>query len=117
VLWHHLQRQAPRQLARERRGLASFGFADLEYAMCFNCALAWHCPYGYPGLMRVCDKIIEAKGCIVPDKNFRTGRRARKIHGEGECKTKLRKRERKSTYLLRLSVNPALKGAYCGIAI
>jgi hypothetical protein len=28
------------------RGLDSFGFADLEYAMCFNCALAWHCPYG-----------------------------------------------------------------------
>ena len=24
------------------RGLDSFGFADLEYAMCFNCALAWH---------------------------------------------------------------------------
>jgi hypothetical protein len=30
------------------RGLGSFGFADLEYAMCFNCALAWHCPYGEP---------------------------------------------------------------------
>jgi hypothetical protein len=30
------------------RGLESFGFADLEYAMCFNCALAWHCPYGDP---------------------------------------------------------------------
>jgi hypothetical protein len=30
------------------RGLDSFGFADLEYAMCFNCALAWHCPYGDP---------------------------------------------------------------------
>ena len=24
------------------RGLDSFGFADLEHAMCFNCALAWH---------------------------------------------------------------------------
>jgi hypothetical protein len=24
------------------RGLGSFGFADFEYAMCFNCALAWH---------------------------------------------------------------------------
>ena len=32
---------------------------------------------------RVCDKIIEAKGFIVPDENFRTGRRARKMHGEG----------------------------------
>jgi hypothetical protein len=28
------------------RGLDSPGFADLEYAICFNCALAWHCPYG-----------------------------------------------------------------------
>ena len=28
------------------RGLDFFGFADLEYAMCFNCALAWHYPYG-----------------------------------------------------------------------
>jgi hypothetical protein len=30
------------------RGLGSFGFADLEYAMCFNCALAWYCDYGDP---------------------------------------------------------------------
>ena len=30
------------------RGLGSFGFADLEYAMCFNCALAWHYDYGDP---------------------------------------------------------------------
>ena len=101
------------------RGLDSFGSADLEYAMCFNCALAWHYPYGDPrrifgqgtpkevwylmeqtwtvvgiptnaritegisGWERVCDKIIEAKGCIVPDENFRTGRRARNMHGEG----------------------------------
>jgi len=28
------------------RGLDSFGFADLDYAMCFDYALAWHCPYG-----------------------------------------------------------------------
>jgi hypothetical protein len=84
------------------RGLGSFGFADLGYAMCFNYALAWHCPYGEPrrifglgtpkevwylveqtwtvvgapsnarvteensGWEWVCDKIIEAKGCIVP---------------------------------------------------
>lgn len=32
-------------------------------------------------------KNIEAKGCIVPDENFRTGDRARKIHGEGKLKT------------------------------
>ena len=35
------------------------------------------------GCELVCDKIIEAKGCVVPDENFRTGRRARKTHGEG----------------------------------
>ena len=27
-------------------GLDSFGLAGLEYAMCFNCALAWHYSYG-----------------------------------------------------------------------
>jgi hypothetical protein len=116
--------------------------------MCFNCALAWHYPYGNPrrifgqgtpkevwylmeqtwtavrapsnaritegisGWERVCDKITEAKGCIVPDENFRTGRRARKMHGEGERNTKLRKRDRKSTHLLHLPVHPALMGAY-----
>jgi hypothetical protein len=63
------------------------------------------------GWERVYDKIIEAKGCIAPDKNFRTGRRARKMHGEGERKTKLRKRDRKSTHLLHLPVHPALMGA------
>jgi hypothetical protein len=30
------------------RGLDSYGFADLEYAMCFNCALSWVYPYGDP---------------------------------------------------------------------
>jgi hypothetical protein len=51
-------------------------------------------------------KIIEAKGCIVSDENFRTGRRARKRHGERGCKTKLRKRGRKSTHLLHFPVLP-----------
>ena len=64
------------------------------------------------GWERVCDKIIEAKGTIVLDENFRTGRRARKMHGEGDRKTKLRKRNRKSTHLLELPEHPALKGAY-----
>jgi hypothetical protein len=67
---------------------------------------------GISGWERVCDKIIEAKGCIIPDENFRTGRRARKIHGEGGRKTKLRKRDRKTTHLLDLPVCPALKRAY-----
>ena len=34
------------------------------------------------------------------------------MHGEGERKTKLRKRDRKSTHLLDLPVNPSLMGAY-----
>jgi hypothetical protein len=64
------------------------------------------------GWERVCDKIIEAKGCIVPDENFRTGRRTRKLRGEGGRKTKLRKRDRKTTHPLDLPAHPALKGAY-----
>jgi len=32
--------------AHWRTPCISTGFADLEYAMCFNCALAWHCPCG-----------------------------------------------------------------------
>ena len=59
------------------------------------------------GWERVCDKIIEAKGTIVPDENFRTGRRARKMHGEGDRKTKLRKRDRKSTHLLERAMGAA----------
>ena len=55
------------------------------------------------------EKIIEAKGCIVPDENFRTGHRARKVHGEGVRKTKLRKRDRKNTMNLELPVHPGLK--------
>jgi len=57
------------------------------------------------GWERVCGKIIEAKGTIVPDENFRTGRRARKMHGDGERKIKLRKRYRKSTHLLLVHPN------------
>ena len=62
------------------------------------------------GLFMVAE--VKAKGTIVPDENFRTGRRARKMHGEGERKTKLRKCDRKSTHLLALPVHPALMGAY-----
>ena len=103
--------------------------------MCLKCALSWVYPYGDPrrifgqgavagapynarikddisGWERVCDKITEAGGNIVLDKNFRTGRRAQKMHGEGDRKTNLRKRDRKSTHLLELPVHPALQGAY-----
>ena len=60
----------------------------------------------------VCDKIIEAKGCFVPDEIFRTGHRARRIHGEEERMTKLRKRDRKSAMYQELPVHPGLKSAY-----
>jgi hypothetical protein len=64
------------------------------------------------GWERVCRKIVEANGCIVLDENFRTGRRARKMHGEGMRTTKLRKRDRKSTLALQLPIHPSLQGAY-----
>ena len=64
------------------------------------------------GWERLYDKIIEAKSTIVLDENFRTGWRARKIHGEGDRKTKLRKREGRRKHLLELPIHPALKGAY-----
>jgi hypothetical protein len=62
---------------------------------------------GISGWERVSDKIIEAKGCIVPDENFRTGRHARKIHEEGRRKTKLqRKRDCKGAHLLPSRCTP-----------
>jgi len=39
------------------------------------------------GWERVCGKTIEAKGTIFPDENFRTGRHARKMHGERRGET------------------------------
>jgi hypothetical protein len=60
----------------------------------------------------LCDKIIETKGTTVLDENFRTGRRAQKMHGEGGRKINLRKYEGRSKYLLELPIDPALKGAY-----
>ena len=55
------------------------------------------------------------QGLHRPGQKFRTGRRARKMHGEGGRKTKLHKRDRKSTHLLKLPVHPALMGAYKGL--
>jgi hypothetical protein len=66
---------------------------------------------GVSGWELECDKKTEAKGTIVLDENFRTGRRARKMHGEGDRKTKFRKREGRSNHLLELPIHPALKGA------
>ena len=65
------------------------------------------------GWERVRNKIVEAKGCIVLDENFRTGRRARKMHGEGMRATKLRKRDRKSTHASELPIPPFSKMGIC----
>jgi len=67
---------------------------------------------GISGWERVCGNITEAMSSIVLDKNFRTGRHARKVHGEGARKAKLRKRDRKSTHILGLPVHLALMGAH-----
>jgi hypothetical protein len=48
VRWHHLQRPIPGNSPENARGHYSFCFAVFEYATCFNCALARHCPYGDP---------------------------------------------------------------------
>ncbi len=58
----------------------------------------------------MCSKIVEAKGFVL-DENFRTGRRARKMHGEGMTATKLRKRDRKSTHALELPIHLSLTRA------
>lgn len=64
------------------------------------------------GWERVCQKIVAAEGCIVPDENFRTGRRERKMHGDGNRKTRLRTRDRISTQNSDLPVHPKLLHAY-----
>jgi IS5 family transposase len=67
---------------------------------------------GISGCQQVCEKILEAKGAIVLGDSFRTGRRARKIHEEGDRKTMLRKRKGRRKNLPELPIHPALKGAY-----
>ena len=57
------------------------------------------------------DKIIAAEGCVVPDEFLRTGRRARRADGTGECAGKARKRQRKAT-LVAKKHHPELDEAY-----
>ena len=57
------------------------------------------------------DKIIAAEGCAVPDEFLRTGRRARRLDGTGECAGKARKRQRKET-LVAKKHHPELDEAY-----
>ena len=45
----------------------------------------------------VLEKIIGAKGCVVPDEFLRHGRRARRWDGKGMCTARLTKRQRKDT--------------------
>ncbi len=53
----------------------------------------------------VLEKIIEAKGCIVSDENFRSGKRYLKVNSEEECKVKPCKKQRKDSYSER-SIHP-----------
>ena len=61
----------------------------------------------------VCGKIIEAGGAVVPELNFRSGRRVVRIdHKPGVTRTsKLRTRDRVGTILLELTLHPRLKDA------
>ena len=64
----------------------------------------------------VCDKIIAANGSVVPDMNFRSGRRLIREDGKGEVegelrKSKARKRDRISTVPWDLVSHPSLKEA------
>jgi hypothetical protein len=49
-------------------------------------------------LPRVLQKIIDAKGCVVPDEFLRSGRRGRRADDKGDCDAKVRKRQRKATH-------------------
>ena len=49
----------------------------------------------------VLDKIIEAKGGVVPDEYHRTGRRWRRIDDKGDCTRKPGVRQRKATLVAR----------------
>jgi hypothetical protein len=63
------------------------------------------------GFVRVLEKIIEAKGCVVPDEFLRSGRRSLRHDGKGECKTHARTRQRKATITAR-PLHPDARGAY-----
>ena len=52
-------------------------------------------------------KIIAAGGCVVPDEFLRTGRRARRADGTGECAGKVRKRQRKATLVAKKRLSEA----------
>ena len=69
----------------------------------------------FEGWPRVNTKIREAKGAMVPDENFRSGRRVIRIDGKkaaGELRTtRARKRDRISMQDKELLTHPSLKEA------
>jgi hypothetical protein len=62
-------------------------------------------------LPRVIDKIIDAKGCVVPDEFLRTGRRARRADDSGDLKNNRRSRQQKAT-LTAAPIHPDHQDAY-----
>jgi len=52
-------------------------------------------------VVRVLDKIIEAKGGVVPDELYRTGRRCRRVDDNGNCTRKPGVRQRKATLVAK----------------
>jgi len=62
----------------------------------------------------VLDKIIEAKGGVVPDEFYRTGRRYRRVDDKGDCTRKPSVRQRKAT-LVAKPYHPELAAAYASL--
>ena len=62
-------------------------------------------------IVPVLDKIIEAKGGVVPDEFYRTGRRYRRFDDKGDCIRKPSLRQRKAT-LVAKPYHPELAAAY-----
>ena len=69
------------------------------------------------GWKGVAQQIVDAKGAMVPDLDFRSGRRLLRIdnktgpNGSTMRKTKAKKRDRKDTVAQELTYHPQLKGA------
>jgi hypothetical protein len=63
------------------------------------------------GFPRVVDIIIDQSGCVVPDMNFRHGRRARSHDNKKVLKTKIKSRQRISTHK-KITVHPDAQEAF-----
>ena len=60
------------------------------------------------------DKIIEAKGGVVPDEYYRTGRRWRRVDDKVDCTRKPGVRQRKAA-LVAKPYHPQLAAAYASL--